>query len=104
MGLAGRAILQPALVAAQPLLNHQQRLVGAGIGVGGVGIGLERDPGIQVQRTVGAEAETILAQRDMPGIIAIEILAQHLVGALADTPAQRVADIDAFSRNPQSHF
>ena len=37
IGLAGRAVLQPALVAAQALLDHQQRLVGAGIGIGGVG-------------------------------------------------------------------
>ena len=33
MRLAGRAILQPALVAAQSFLDHQQRLVGTGIGV-----------------------------------------------------------------------
>ena len=57
-----------------------------------------------MQRAVGAEAEAILAQRDVPGIIAVEIFAQHFVGALADPPAQRVADTDAFSRNPESHL
>src|SRR5205814_6375530 len=98
VGLAGRAILETALVTAQAFLDHQQRLVGAGIGVGGIGIGLEGDSGIQMQRAVGAEAETILAQRDMAGVIAIEIFAQDFVGALADAPAQRVADTDAFSR------
>jgi hypothetical protein len=57
-----------------------------------------------MQGAVGAEAETILAQRDVPGIIAIEILAEHFIGALADAAAQGVADIDAFSRDPESHF
>ena len=40
-----------------------------------------------MQRAIGAN-ET-LAQRDMAGIIAIEIFAQDLIGALADAPAQR---------------
>src|ERR1700720_1365763 len=57
-----------------------------------------------MQRAVGAETETILAQRDVAGIIAIEILAQDFLGALADAPAQGVADADAFSRDPESHF
>src|SRR5882672_1238152 len=104
IGLAGRTILETALVAAQPFLDHQQRLIGTGIGVGGIGIRLERDSGIQMQRAIGAETETILAQRDVAGIIAVEIFAQDFVGALADATAQRVADIDAFSRNPKSHF
>src|SRR5579863_3554157 len=57
-----------------------------------------------MQRAVGAEAEAILAQRDVAGIIAIEIFAQHFVGALADPPTQRVTDSDAFSRDAQSHL
>ena len=56
-----------------------------------------------MQRAVGAETETVLAQRDVAGIIAVEIFAQHFVGALADAPAQRFADTDAFSRDPESH-
>ena len=100
MGLARGTILEPALVAAQPLLDHQQRLVGAGIGVGGDRIGLQRDAGIQMQRAVGAEAEAVLAERNVAGIIAVEIFAQDLFGALADASAQRFADADAFSRNP----
>src|SRR5258706_4770543 len=79
-------------------------MVGAGIGIGGIGIGLERNSGIQMQCAVGAETETILAQRDVAGIIAIEILAQDFLGALADAPAQGLADADAFSRDPESHF
>src|SRR5438445_1924458 len=57
-----------------------------------------------MQCAVGAETETILAQRDVAGIIAIEILAQDFLGALADAPAQGLADADAFSRDPESHF
>ena len=56
-----------------------------------------------MQRAIGAEAEAILAQRDVAGIIAVEIFAQHFLGALADAPAQRVADADAFSRDPEGH-
>src|SRR5512139_523150 len=104
MGLAGRAILQPALVAAQPLFDHQERLVGAGIGVLGVRIGLQRNSRIEMQRAIGAEAEPILAERDVAGIIAVEIFAQDFLGALADTTAQGVTDADAFSRDPESHF
>jgi hypothetical protein len=100
MRLSRRTILEAAFIAAQPLLDLGQCLVGAGIGVGGIGIGLQRNSGIQMQRAVGAEAEAILAQRDVAGIIAVEILAQDFIGALADAPAQRVANTDAFSRNP----
>src|SRR3984957_20080527 len=104
VGLTRGPILEAALVAPRPLLDHGEGLVGAGIGIGGVGVGLQRNSGIQMQRAVGAETETILAQRDVAGIIAVEIFTQHLIGALADTPAQRVADADAFSRDPESHL
>src|ERR1700679_210695 len=104
MVLAGGTILEAALIAPQPLLDQGQGLVGAGIGIGGVGVGLQRNSGIQMQRAVGAETETVLAQGDVTGIIAVEIFAQHFIGALADTPAQRVADADAFSRDPESHL
>jgi hypothetical protein len=57
-----------------------------------------------MQRAIGAEAETILAQRDVAGVIAVEIFAQDFVGALADASAQRFADADAFSRDPEGHF
>src|SRR3954451_7391446 len=103
MRLALGAILQPALVAAQPLLDLQQSLVGAGISVGGIGFGFQRDPGIEVQRAVGTEAETVLAERDMAGIVAVEIFAQDFFGAFADAPAQRFADIDAFARDSYGH-
>ena len=102
MRLARRTILQPALVAAQPLLDHQQRLVGAGIGVGGVEFGLQRDAGIQMQRAIGPEAEAVLGERDVAGIIAVEIFAQDFIGAIADALAQRFADADAFSRTRES--
>jgi len=49
-----------------------------------------------MQCAVGAKTETIFAQRDVAGIIAIEILAQDFIGALADAPAQGLADADAF--------
>src|ERR1700682_6633359 len=72
--------------------------------MGRIGIGLERNSGSQMQRAVSTETETILAQRDVAGIIAIEIFAQDFIGALADASAQGLADADAFSRDPESHF
>src|SRR5579863_1413164 len=104
MGLAGRAILQAALVAAQPLLDHQQRLVGARISVARARIGFQRDAGIKMQRAIRTKAGAVLAQRDMAGIIAVEIFAQHLVGSLTHPSAQGVTDRDAFSRDPESHW
>src|SRR6516225_9326003 len=104
MGLAGRPVFQAALVTAQPLLDHQQGLVGAGIGVRGIGIGLERDAGIEVQRAVGSKTEAVLAERDVAGIVAVKIFAQYLLGALAYSSAQCVADTDAFSRNSERHI
>src|SRR4051812_41050372 len=56
-----------------------------------------------MQRAVGAEAKTVLAERDVAGIIAVEIFAQHFFGAFADTSAQRFADTDAFARDPYGH-
>src|SRR3954469_14624784 len=103
MGLAGGAILEPALVALEPLLDHQQRLVGTGIGIRCVRIGLERDSRIKMQRTVGSEAEAVLAQRDVAGIIAVEIFAQDLFSPVGDTAAQGLADVDALSRDAESH-
>src|SRR3954468_742574 len=103
MPLALGAVLAPALLAAQPLFNRQQRLVGAGVGVRRIGFGLQRDPGIQMQRAVGAEAEAVLAERDVAGIIAVEIFAQDFFGAFADASAQRFAYTDAFARDPYGH-
>ena len=65
------------MVAAQPLLDAQRRLVGAGIGVGRLRLGLQRDPGIEMDRAFGAKAEALLADRHVAGIAAVEILAHR---------------------------
>ena len=103
MRLAGGTILQAALVAAQPLLDLQQRLVRACIGVGRHGIGFQRHARIQMQHAVGAEAYLVLADRHMAGEIAVEILAKDVIGAIADALAQRLADTDAFARHSDRH-
>src|SRR5690242_17614023 len=56
-----------------------------------------------MQRAIGLKAEAVLGQRDVTGIIAVEIFAQHFIGTFADAVAQRLADADAFSRNPEGH-
>src|SRR5207344_1762062 len=84
--------------------DHDQRLVGAGIGVGGVRIGLQRDAGIEMQCAVSAEAEAVLAQRDVARIITVEIFPQDLIGALADARTKRFADADAFPGDSKGHL
>ena len=103
MGLAGGAVLEPALVALEPLLDHHERLVGAGIGVVRVRIRLQRNAGIKMQRTVGAETEAVLAQRDVAGVIAVEIFTQDLFGPIVHAAAEGLADVNALARNPKSH-
>ena len=67
-------VLEPALVAAQPLLQPHRRLVGAGIGVGGQRIGFQHDAGIEMDHALRAEAEPFLADGDVAGKPAVEIL------------------------------
>lgn len=56
-----------------------------------------------MQRTVGAEAEAVLAQRDVTRVIAVEIFAQDLFSPVVDAAAQGLADVDALSRDAESH-
>jgi hypothetical protein len=42
----------------------------------------------------GAEAETVARQRDVPGIAAVKILAHDFGDAVADAPAQRLAEVE----------
>jgi hypothetical protein len=56
-----------------------------------------------MQRTIGAEAEAVFAERDVTGIVAIEIFAKDLIGPLAHAASQSVSDIDAFSRDTKGH-
>src|SRR6267154_1687341 len=67
-------VLEPALVAAQPLLDMHGRSIGAGIGVGRERVGLQHDPGIKMDHAFGAKAESLLADGDVPGKSAVEIL------------------------------
>jgi len=68
------AILEAALVAAQPLLDAQRRLVGARIRVRGVRLAVQRDPRVEMDRAVGAETEAFLLDRDVARIAAVELL------------------------------
>src|SRR3954452_16357237 len=56
-----------------------------------------------MQRAIGAKTKAVLAERDVAGIIAVEILAKDFFGAFADASAQRFADTDAFARDPYGH-
>ena len=97
------AILEAALVAPQPLLDAQRRLVGARIGVRGVRLGVQRDAGIEMDRAFGAETEALLLDRDVARIAAVEILGQRLDDAGADALAQGFADVEILSRDAKRH-
>ena len=63
IGGARVTLLEPALVAAQTLLDAQRRLIGAGIGVGGHAVSMQDHAGIEVDGAFGAKAEAFLARR-----------------------------------------
>ena len=96
-------ILEPPLVAAQPLLDAHRGLIGAGIGVGGDRFGLQHDAGIEMDHAFGAEAESLLADGHVAGIAAVEIFCGGLGDALVDAPAQRLADVDVLARDAKRH-
>jgi hypothetical protein len=57
-----------------------------------------------MQRAIGAEAEAVLAQRDVAGLITFKIFSQDLIGALADARTKRVADADTFPGDSKGHL
>ena len=82
------------MIAAQPLLHPQRRVVGAGIGVGRAAFGVQRDLRIEMDGAFGAKPGALPLDRDVPGISAVEIFAHRFADPLADAPAQRIADIE----------
>ena len=62
----GPMILEPAVIAAQPLLDAHRRLVGAGISIGRDAFGVQRDFEVEMDRAFGAETETVLASVTWP--------------------------------------
>src|SRR5258708_27740132 len=96
-------ILEPVLVTSQPLLDPHRGLIGARIGVRRVGVGVQGHAGIKMDRAFGVEAEALLLHRHMPGISAVEILAQRLRDTGAHALAQGFADVEVFSRDAKWH-
>src|SRR5579864_235509 len=99
----GAMLFEPAMIAAQPFLDPQRRLVGAGIGVGRHAFGVQRDLGIEMNGAFGAEAEAVPRQGQVPGIAAVEILGHGLGDAVADAVAQGRADVEVLSGNAKCH-
>ncbi len=89
-------ILEPAVIAAQPLFDPRRRLVGAGIGIGRHAFGVQRDLRIEMNGAFGAEPETVARQRDMPGIASVKIFAHGFGDPVADALAQSIADVEIF--------
>ena len=50
-----------------------------------------------MQRAVGTETEAVLAERDVAGIIAVEIFTQDLFGPVGDAAAEGLADANAMA-------
>ena len=96
-------ILQPPLVAAQPLFDALGGLVGAGIGIGRHRLRFQHDAGIEMDHAFGAEAEAVLADGHVTGIAAVEIFRGRFGDPLVDAAAQRLADVDVLARNAKRH-
>lgn len=96
-------ILQPVLVAAQTLFKTQGGLVGTGVSVRRERIGFEHNTGIEMDDAVGAKAEAFLADGDVAGKSAVEILRRHLCDTRIDARAQRLPDIDILARDAKWH-
>ena len=90
-------ILQPAVIAPQPALDAFGGLIGAGIGIGGGGVGVQRNPGIEMDHAFGAVAEGFPADRDVAGIAAVEILGQDFGHARVYALPQRFTDVDVLA-------
>src|SRR6516165_8091759 len=98
-----RMILAAALVAAQPLLDAQRRLIGAGIGGGGERLHLEHHAGIEMDHQFGTEAEPVLADGDVARIPAVEILGRSFRDSRADALAQCLTEVDVLARHAKRH-
>jgi hypothetical protein len=96
-------ILEPMLVAAQPLFKPQGGLIGTGISIRRKCVGFEHNAGIEMNHAVGAETETLLADGDVAGKSTVEILRRHLRDARIDARAQRLPDVDILARDAKRH-
>src|SRR5438445_6595329 len=56
-----------------------------------------------MQRTVGAEADLVLADGEVTGVVAFKIFAQDFVGAVAHSLTQRFANADALAGDSDRH-
>src|SRR5262245_44282469 len=64
---------------------------------------MQHDAGIEMHHAFGAEAERLLADRDVAGIAAVEILVDRFRNPRADPGAQRLADVDVLARDAKRH-
>src|SRR5262249_15183256 len=96
-------ILEPMLVAPQPLLDADGRRICACISVGGARVGVQRDAGVEMDRAFGLKAEAVLRHRDVAGISAVQLFAQCLDNSRADALTQGFADVEIFSRDAKWH-
>src|SRR5579863_847802 len=95
----GVMLLETAVITAQPLLHPEHRLVGAGIGVRRTALGAQYDLGVEVEGAIGVESGAFSRHRHVPGITAVKIFAHRLADAPADPLAQRLAEVQVFSRD-----
>src|SRR5271155_2074997 len=91
------------MIAAQPLFDERRRLVGAGIGVGRHAVGVQRDFRIEMDRAFGAEAKAVARERKVTRIASVKIFTYRLGNPVADTVAQRVANIEIFPGHAKCH-
>ena len=100
---AGAMRFEPALVAAQALLDPLGRRVEGRQGVLPLAGGLQGKAGVEMDHAVGVESRSLLLDRHMSREPAVEIFGNRVSDALLDAPAERIADFHLFARNSQVH-
>jgi hypothetical protein len=100
------AVLEPALVAAELLLDPLGRLVEGGVSVGGAARALQHHAAWNVGDDVAGEAVIVrpLAERHLGRDGAGEIFVGDPAQAAVDMAAQRLAGIDLMTRDPDVHL
>ena len=96
-------LLEPALVAAEALLDALGGLVEARVSILGPPLRLEHDAGIEMDGALGPEARPLALEGDVAGETAVEIFLHRLAEAGLDLDAESVANIEILAGNAQTH-
>src|SRR5262249_10659160 len=96
-------VLQPPLIATQPVLDPQGGLVRARIGIGRHAFDVQRHARIQMHDAFRVEAEALFAYGGVTGVATVKKFLHDLGNAIAHPRSQRFADVDVLARDAKQH-